>query len=81
MRLQLLDKTLVNNINEIWNLERLRTLFPTRLKEASLGFLFHIKSMRVRVKEKVRKKEERKILGFILLMRVEVEVNTKMLET
>ena len=39
--------------------------------------------MRVRVKEKVRKKEERKILGFIVLLRVEVEaeVNTKMRET
>ena len=63
-----------------FEIERLRTLFPTRLKEDSLGFLFHIKSMRVRLKEKVSKKE-RKILVFILLLRVKVEVNTKMQET
>ena len=36
--------------------------------------------MRVRVKERVRKKEQRKILGFLMLLGVNMEVKTRMRE-
>ena len=61
-------------------MERLRALFPMRLNECSLGFLLQNKSMRVRVKERVRQKEQRKILGFLMLLRVNMEVKTRMRE-
>ena len=36
--------------------------------------------MRVRLKERVRKKEQRKILGFLMLLRVNMEVKMRMRE-